>query len=219
MSTDQPSERRLLLAAGAVLLAPALALITPSAWAQVLSSPIASPAGSSASSSKAAPAQRASSAPATSPQTAQGSAGALSGLPAGQGAGVHSPNSPFAPLPKREDVIAWSLLTAITTKNEKNKILPVFGAQQMALNQKTQKVQGFMMPLEPGERQRHFLLTSVPLTCSFCLPGGPESMIEVRTKTPVKYSLEPVVVEGKFLVLSDDPYGLYYRITEAVAVK
>ncbi|MFM7332347.1 MAG: hypothetical protein ACKO1L_11935 [Brachymonas sp.] len=141
------------------------------------------------------------------------------GVPQGQGAGVHSPNSPFAPLPKRDDVLAWSLLTAITTKNEKNKILPVFGPQQMALHQKTQKVQGFMMPLEPGERQRHFLLTSVPLSCSFCLPGGPESMIEVRTQTPVKYSLEPVVVEGKFSVLLDDPYGLYYRITDAVAVK
>lgn len=141
------------------------------------------------------------------------------GVPQGQGAGVHSPNSPFAPLPQRTDVLAWSMLTAITTKNEKNKILPVFGAQQLALHQKTQRIQGFMMPLEPGERQRHFLLTSVPLTCSFCLPGGPESMIEVRTKTPVKYSLEPVVVEGKFQVLNDDPYGLYYRITDAVAVK
>ena len=141
------------------------------------------------------------------------------GVPQGQGAGVHSPNSPFAPLPQRSDVVAWSLLTAITTKNEKNKILPVFGAPQLALHQKTQKVQGFMMPLEPGQNQRHFLLTSVPLTCSFCLPGGPESMIEVRAKTPVKYSLEPVVVEGKFLVLNDDPYGLYYRITDAVAVK
>jgi uncharacterized protein len=141
------------------------------------------------------------------------------GLPQGQGAGVHSPNSPFAPLPKREDVIPWSVLTAITTKTEKNKILPVFGAPQRALHQKTQKLQGFMMPLEPGDKQRHFLLTSVPLTCSFCLPGGPESMVEVRTKTPVKYSLEPVVVEGKFLVLNDDPYGLYYRITDAVAVK
>jgi hypothetical protein len=76
-----------------------------------------------------------------------------------------------------------------------------------------------MMPLEPGERQRHFLLSSVPLSCSFCVPGGPESMVEVKTRTPVKYSLEPVVVEGKFAVLADDPYGLYYRITEAVAVK
>jgi hypothetical protein len=26
-------------------------------------------------------------------------------------------------------------------------------------------------------------------------------------------------VEGKFAVLKDDPYGLYYRMTEAVAVK
>jgi uncharacterized protein len=156
-----------------------------------------------------------------SPSTGGKAAEATSplGVPQGQGAGVHSPNSPFAPLPKREDVVAWSVLTAITTKNEKNKILPVFGQPQLALHQKTQKVQGFMMPLEPGERQRHFLLTSVPLTCSFCLPGGPESMVEVRTKTPVKYSLEPVVVEGKFLVLNDDPYGLYYRITDAVAVK
>jgi uncharacterized protein len=141
------------------------------------------------------------------------------GVPQGQGAGVHSPNSPFAPLPKRSDVVPWSVLTAITTKTEKNKILPVFAVPQLTLHQKTQRVQGFMMPLEPGQNQRHFLLTSVPLTCSFCLPGGPESMIEVRTKTPVKYSLEPVVVEGKFLVLNDDPYGLYYRITEAVAVK
>jgi hypothetical protein len=31
--------------------------------------------------------------------------------------------------------------------------------------------------------------------------------------------LEPVVVEGRFLVLADDPYGLYYRMTDAQAVK
>jgi hypothetical protein len=80
-------------------------------------------------------------------------------------------------------------------------------------------VQGFMMPLEPGEKQSHFLLTSVPMSCSFCMPGGPESMIEVKTKTPVKYTLEPVVVEGRLAVLADDPYGLYYRLTDAVTVK
>jgi uncharacterized protein len=140
-------------------------------------------------------------------------------VPQGQGAGVHSPNSPFAPLPARGDVVPWSLLTDVKTKTEKNRLLPVFGAPQQALNQKTQRIQGFMMPLEPGERQTHFLLSSVPLTCSFCVPGGPESMVEVKTKQPVKYTLDPVVVEGKFAVLNDDPYGLYYRVTEAVAVK
>lgn len=140
-------------------------------------------------------------------------------VPMGTGAGEHSPNSPFAPLPQRSDVVPWSVLTDVKTKAEKNRLLPVFRTEQMALNQKTQRIQGFMMPLEPGEKQRHFLLTSVPLSCSFCVPGGPESMVEVKTKTPVKYSLEPVVVEGRFAVLNDDPYGLYYRVTDAVGVK
>ena len=170
--------------------------------AQVLSSPIA-PANKPA----AKPAQAAPMLP-----------GSID-LPAGQGAGVHGANSPFAPLPTREDVIAWSVLTDVKTKNEKNRILPVFTSSQLGLNQKTQRIQGFMMPLEPGEKQRHFLLSSVPLSCSFCLPGGPESMVEVKTKTPVKYSMEAVVVEGRFQVLNDDPYGLYYRVTDAVAVK
>ena len=140
-------------------------------------------------------------------------------IPAGTGPGIHDPNSPFAPLPERADVVPWSVLTAVKTRAENNKLLPAFDKSQLALNQKTQRVQGFIMPLEPGERQTHFLLTSVPSTCSFCTPGGPESMVEVKTKTPVKYTLDPVTVEGKFAVLNDDPYGLYYRITEAVGVK
>lgn len=141
------------------------------------------------------------------------------GLPAGSGAGVHSPNSPIAPLPQRSDVVPWSVLTAVKTKTEKNRVLPVFENQQLVLSDKTQRVQGFMMPLEPGERQRHFLLSSVPLSCSFCTPGGPESMIEVRTRVPVPVTIDPVVVEGRFSVLKDDPYGLYYRMTEAVSVR
>ena len=140
-------------------------------------------------------------------------------LPQGSGPGVHGPNSPFAPLPQRSDVVPWSTLTAVKTRVEKNKVLPSFQPEQLALNQKPQRIQGFMMPLEPGEKQTHFLLSSVPLTCGFCVPGGPESMVEVRTKTPVRYTLDPVVVEGRFATLNDDPYGLFYRVTEAVPVK
>jgi hypothetical protein len=140
-------------------------------------------------------------------------------LPAGQGAGVHSPNSPIAPLPKRVDVVPWPLLTTIQTRTEKNRVLPVFNKEQLSLNQKTQRLQGFMMPLEAGEKQTHFLLSSIPLTCGFCVPGGPESMVEVRTRTPIAYTMDPVTVEGKFATLNDDQYGLYYRITDAVTVK
>ena len=188
--------------ASRLLVALCAALAALPAAAQILSSPIAgAPIGGV-------------------PATVAPAGGAPnSGLPAGKGAGTHGAGSPFAPLEPRNDVIPWSVLTDVKTKTEKNRIVPVFTAAQMALRQKTQRIQGFMMPLEPGEKQRHFLLSSVPLTCSFCTPGGPESMVEVRTKTPVKYGMEPVVVEGKFLVLNDDSYGLYYRMTDAISIK
>ncbi|MCZ8292729.1 MAG: DUF3299 domain-containing protein [Hylemonella sp.] len=141
------------------------------------------------------------------------------GIPSGSGAGVHSPDSPIAPLKERADVLPWSFLTNVKTKVEKNRVLPVFPPEILVLDGKQQRVQGFMMPLEPGEKQAHFLLSSVPLSCSFCLPGGPESMIEVKTKTPIRYGMEPLVVQGRLAVLHDDQYGMYYRITDAVPVK
>lgn len=145
--------------------------------------------------------------------------GARGGPPSGSGAGYHSPNSPIAPLPQRTDVVAWSTLSDLTKKTTKTAVLPVFNARQQALHKTVQRIQGFMVPLDAKPTQTHFLLTSVPLTCAFCLPGGPESMVEVKAKTPVRYALEPVVVEGDFTVLPSDPYGLYYRVVNAVPVK
>ena len=175
------------------------------AGAQILSSPlgILSPPAVSGSGKAAGPA-----APAP-----------LLELPSGEGPGVHSANSPFPPLTPRDDVLPWSVLTSVKAKKVKTRFLPVFTPAQLALSQKIQRIQGYMMPLDPGEKQVHFLLSSVPLTCSFCTPGGPESMVEVKSKTPVKYSMEPVVVEGIFSVLEDDSYGLYYRMNDAKSVK
>lgn len=175
------------------------------AGAQTLSSPlgILSPPAASGSAKAVAPA-----APAP-----------LLELPTGQGPGVHGANSPFPPLVARDDVLPWSVLTSVKAKKVKTRFLPAFTPVQLALNQKTQRIQGYMMPLDPGEKQVHFLLSSVPLTCAFCTPGGPESMVEVKSKTPVKYSMEPVVVEGIFSVLEDDSYGLYYRMSDAKSVR
>lgn len=136
----------------------------------------------------------------------------------GQGPGYHDPRSPFKPLEEREGVLSWPLLSSVTVKAEKKRLVPSFPAAVQALDKKTVKIQGFMMPLEPGDKQRHFLLSSVPTSCSFCVPAGPEGLIEVRSKTPVRYTLEPVTVEGQMAVLSNDPYGLFYRVTEAQPV-
>lgn len=136
----------------------------------------------------------------------------------GQGPGYHDPRSPFKPLEERADILSWKLLSQVTARAEKKKIVPTFPAAVQALDRKTVKVQGFMMPLEAGDKQQHFLLSSVPTTCSFCVPAGPEGLVEVRTRKPVRYTLEPVIVEGVLAVLNDDPYGLYYRVEDGLPV-
>jgi uncharacterized protein len=121
------------------------------------------------------------------------------------------------PLPERKDVVSWKLLAQVELVKMKDRYVPQFSTSVSALDKKDVKVQGFMMPLEMGDKQTHFILSAMPSTCSFCMPGGPEQLVEVRTKTPVKYTFDPVVLSGKLAVLKDDPTGVFYRLTDAQA--
>jgi uncharacterized protein len=123
---------------------------------------------------------------------------------------------PMAPvLPEVKGVVSWNTLAKVKQVKSRDRILPEFSKEVAALNNQEVKIQGFMMPLEPGERQKHFLLSITPQSCSFCLPAGPEGIVEVRSKTPIKYTFEPVIVSGRMSVMKDDPMGLYYRLTDA----
>ena len=137
-----------------------------------------------------------------------------------QDADANLPQSPFSgkPLPELKGVVSWKTLNDVKTVKQKDRFLPEFGKSVVVLDNKEIKLQGFMMPLDMGERQKRFILAAYPPTCSFCLPGGPEQMVEVQAKTPVKYGFEPIIVSGRFTVLRDDAMGLYYRLTDAVAV-
>lgn len=142
-------------------------------------------------------------------------------VPPAQGApGEHVPplNAPppsMQPLPEIKGVVSWNTLAKVKQIKTKDRILPEFSKEIAALNNQEVKLQGFMMPLEPGEKQKHFLISLTPPSCSFCLPAGPEGVVEVKSKTPIKYTFEPVIVSGKMSVLKDDPMGLYYRLTDA----
>ena len=125
----------------------------------------------------------------------------------------------FKPLPERKDVVSWKTFSQVELVKQKDRYVPQFAKEVAALDQKEVKVQGFMMPLEVGDKQSHFVLSAMPQTCAFCLPGGPESMVEVKSKTPVKYTFDALVLSGKLTVLKDDPTGIFYRLTDAVPAK
>ena len=68
----------------------------------------------------------------------------------------------------------------------------------------------------PPGMQKRFLLTPFPPHCSFCMPGGPEAMVEVLADKPFDFTYEPIVVSGRMAILDDDI--VYYRITNASPV-
>lgn len=129
-----------------------------------------------------------------------------------------APPSVFAdkPLPEMKGVLSWKTLGEVKPVKQKDKFVPEFAKEVSALDKKEVKIQGFMMPLDMGEKQSRFILAALPPSCSFCLPGGPEQMVEVQAKSPIKYGFEPILLTGKLAVLKDDPMGLYYRLTDAV---
>jgi uncharacterized protein len=125
-------------------------------------------------------------------------------------------------LPEKQGYLAWRTLADVSVKREKDRMVPTYSKQVSALNNKEVKIEGFMIPLDPStpKEQKHFVLTAMPQSCSFCLPPvGMEGIVEVKTTKPVPVTIEPVRISGKLNVLTDDPMGLYYRITEAQPVK
>ena len=130
------------------------------------------------------------------------------------------PPSPYEgkPLPELKGVVSWKTLAQVEPVKQKDRFVPQFSNSITALDKKEVKLQGFMMPLDMGEKQKRFILTSMPPSCAFCLPGGPDQLVEVQAKAPVKYGFDPIVLTGRFQVLRDDPMGLYYRLVDAVAV-
>ena len=132
--------------------------------------------------------------------------------PFGGHAGAQPAVSP--PLPDVPGTVPWDLLGRVTTVRVKDRFLPEFPPAVQKLDRQDVRIVGFMMPLQAGERQSHFLLTVTSQTCAFCLPVGPEGIVEVRTRTPVRATFDAIVVAGRLQVLRDDPLGVYYRITD-----
>jgi hypothetical protein len=118
-------------------------------------------------------------------------------------------------LPEKQGVVSWRTLAQVEPVKQGNKMVPQFSKDILGLDRRSARVQGFMIPLDMGDKQTHFLLSAVPPHCPFCLPAGPDAIVEVLAKKPIAYGFEPIVVAGKFSVLKDDPAGVLYRVTDA----
>ena len=113
--------------------------------------------------------------------------------------------------------MSWKLLAQVELVKVKDRFQPQFSAGVAALDAKEVKVQGFMMPLEMGDKQSHFILAAdagglrVLHAGRAGEPGRSEDE-DSRSPTASRRSCSA----GKLAVLKDDPTGVFYRLTDAV---
>ncbi|MFC4253999.1 DUF3299 domain-containing protein [Croceibacterium xixiisoli] len=117
---------------------------------------------------------------------------------------------------------SWRLLES-TRLNDRTdpstKIIytrPVFPAGIRNLSGRQIKVAGWMMPLENGARQKHFVLLGYPPGCPFHLHALPNQFIEVYSSVPIRMDeVNPIIISGTLELTGQDESGVFYRLRNA----
>ena len=118
--------------------------------------------------------------------------------------------------------VSWKALEAtrvIDRTDPKTKIIyskPGFPAPIQALNGKTIKVSGYMMPLENSAKQKHFVLLGYPPGCPFHMHAMPNQFIEIKATVPVRVDTDnPTIISGTLQLTGQDEGGIFYRLVNA----
>ena len=144
-------------------------------------------------------------------------AGALAaGLAVAQDAPPGPPAETLYPLPDVEGAVPWEWLAGVELVFEGIDLVPDYRAELRALDGEPVTLVGFLMPLAADGRR--LLLSMISPNCPYCLPGGPESFVELLADEPIAFSEEAVVVGGRLELLEDSYSGYFYRLHGAARV-
>ena len=131
-----------------------------------------------------------------------------------------------APTKPSDAAKMWKTLAKITFKKEYDEIMgfkvdkPVFSKEVIALEDKEIEIKGCIIPVEGYKSHKEFVFSAYPYNmCFFCGGAGPETVMEVLAKEPVKYTAEAVTLTGTLKTNSDDINRLIYALEDAVLIK
>jgi hypothetical protein len=114
----------------------------------------------------------------------------------------------------------WKSLSSVSYTIEEDEsgslYVPKFSDAAKQLEGKTVSVSGYIVPFDGMFKPQHMILSALPLSsCFFCGVGGPETVMEVFLKEPIKYTESPVTVTGKLKLNATDYEKLMYVLEDA----
>ena len=114
----------------------------------------------------------------------------------------------------------WATLFGVKYGDWKVTFKPVYNEKISALNGKRITIKGFLIPMEEKSKHSFFLLSAFPFdACFYCGKAGPESVIEVTVKKPLKSTNKPITITGTLQLNHTDPDHLFYLINDGELVE
>ena len=124
-----------------------------------------------------------------------------------------------------QDTNLWKTLSKITYEKKFDDLLgfkvdvPVFSKPIKDLEGQVVEVAGYIVPVEGYKSHTEFVFSAYPYNmCFFCGGAGPETVMEVSSTEPIKYTTDKVRLRGKLTLNNDDINRLMYVLTDAVLV-
>ncbi len=115
----------------------------------------------------------------------------------------------------------WPALSKVTYKKEYDALLgikvdrPVFSTDVKSLAGKEIRLKGYIIPTDGYKSHTEFVFSAFPYaSCFFCGKAGPETVVEVQSKYPIKYTSESIEIKGKLVLNQNDINRLMYLLTE-----
>jgi len=121
--------------------------------------------------------------------------------------------SSFAYMQQEKDL--WVVLFKVQYGDWKSVFKPIYNDKIKALNGQKITIKGFLIPLEQKSKHSFFLLSAFPFdACFYCGKAGPESVIEVTVKKPLKSTEKPITIIGTLKLNFTNPDHLFYIIDD-----
>ena len=120
----------------------------------------------------------------------------------------------------------WKTLSKITFIKEYDEIMgfkidkPVFSHDIKILDGMEVIVKGYIIPIEGYKSHDEFIFSAYPYSmCFFCGGAGPETVMEIKSSEPVKYTAESITLTGILHLNDSDINRLMYALTDARMVR
>jgi hypothetical protein len=119
----------------------------------------------------------------------------------------------------------WKTLAGVTYIKKYDDFLgfkvdfPVFSEELESMEGQVIEIRGYIIPIEGYKSHKEFIFSAYPYNmCFFCGGAGPETVMEIVAKEPIKYTAEAITIRGNLKLNNEDINQLMYSLVDVIKV-